>query len=68
MSSIPYQPNLQTDLQGAIPPSEYDDLSSEDLVKLLNSVTGRGQLSPEPTAPAPKRVVNLEHILGGLRV
>ena len=65
MSSTPYQPNFQTEIQGGIPASEFDDLSPLELDKLLNAVTGRGQLRSSPPPPA-KRVVSLDHILGGL--
>ena len=65
MIGTPYQPNIPTNIQGGTPSTEYDNLSTEELDKLLNAVTGRGQL--RPTAPPPaKRIVNLDHILGGL--
>jgi hypothetical protein len=63
------QPNFSTNLN-AIPSTEYDKLSPEDLDKLINAAhqvrTGRtGRVSSAPPV-APKRVVDLESILGGL--
>jgi hypothetical protein len=65
MATAPYQPNFQTAITGGIPSTEFDRLSPEELDKLLNSITGRGQMRTA-TPPQAKRTVNLDHILGGL--
>ena len=68
MSSIPSQPTFYTNLPGGVPGTEYDNLSPEELDKLINAAhklkTGRaGNLSPTPPLP-PKRHVDLDAILG----
>ena len=70
MSSIPSQPNFYTNLQGGVPGTDYDNLSPEELDKLINTAhklkTGRsGSLTPAPLPP-PKRHADLTSILGGL--
>ena len=63
------QPNFSTNLN-AIPATDFDNMSQEDLDKLINAShqvkTGRtGRVSSAPPV-IPKRVVDLESILGGL--
>lgn len=72
MSSTTYQPNFQvnTSTDARILGTEFDNMSEADLQRLINAAhqvkTGRpGNLSSAPP-PVAKRVVNLEHILGGL--
>ena len=59
----PYQPNFVS-LDGALPGSDFDNMSSEDLDRLINaahqSKTGRsGRLAPS-APPPPTRVVDLD--------
>jgi hypothetical protein len=65
------QPNFITKAN-AIPGTEYDNLSDEELTKLLNE-TGRflnkkpGNFSPSKPPQGPN-IVNLDHVFGGLNV
>ena len=70
MSSIPWQPNFQINSKtAAIPGTEYDNLSPEELATAINDSyrlkTGRqGRVQYNPP-PEPKRVVDLDAIFGG---
>jgi hypothetical protein len=50
-------------------PSQYDNLSDDELLKLLNDASrikrGHGNFRPQ-VRPAVKKEVDLSHILGGL--
>jgi hypothetical protein len=62
----PFQPNFQT-LSGAAAASDYDNMSEEELTKLINAAhrvkTGRfGRMAPA-VAPKAERIVDLDALL-----
>lgn len=61
---MPNQPGFTVNTN-RIPGTEFDNLSDEDLRKLINS-TGRITVNSVAPPPPPKKVVNLEHIFGGI--
>ena len=70
MSSSTFQPNFHTNIGNAVPGTDYDNLSPEELAKLINEAhklkTGHsGRLAPSPPPPA-KRHADLSSVLGGL--
>jgi hypothetical protein len=63
------QPTFYNNINGAVPGTDYDNMSPEELDQLINAAhklkTGRsGQLTPA-APPPPKRHVDLDAILGG---
>ena len=67
--SHPQQPNFTTN-QNAIPSTDYDNMSSEDLAKLINAAhkirTGHsGNVSSTHPTPQAKKYVDLDQYLGG---
>ncbi len=60
------QPNFDT--LGQQGPTQYDNLSDEDLRKLINDAARtkglQGNIQPQHR-PAPKKVVDLDQYLGG---
>lgn len=65
------QPNFEVGNNQALPSTDFDNLSGEELQRLINSAhklkTGRSGAIRSTPPPVEKRVVNLEHILGGLK-
>jgi hypothetical protein len=66
---IPQQPNFNVGVN-RVPGTEYDNLSSEELAKLINAAhkakTGRqGNVSPNLNIIPAKKFVDLDAIVGG---
>lgn len=64
--NTPFQPNFQN-IQGRAPGTEFDNLSEDELLKLINAAhkvkTGRSGSLYQTAPPQQSRVVDLDAIL-----